>query len=566
MSATKINSFYIKQFRGITDQLLIDFTMNKTAESVLIFGDNGSGKSSVIDALEYVTRGTIHTSSSVHNGDWLYNSISYNKSQEAFVEIKLNTSNVYSATLKKTEDDKKILKKVQILPMFRRAPFILRRQDVLRFWELPNVQKLRIFLPYEYDVKKELLVDSREKVNSIERERERLKIKKRGLIDDIAKYYNFEPEEYCSKKKDVFFAHIRELNGGVGLKKLQSNHPMRTKLKELNKIYDNILKKNAELKEAKKGAIEDQVEEGQKERLKRVMKEISPIVTEKFRNISRTNNFVKDIEITVAERTEVSLEFSVFLDSEVYVDPVMIFSEANRDLLALLIYFEYIYDAGKGDQAQVLVLDDIFQSIDATIRFRVMQYVIDRFADWQIIITTHDRLWKEQLTLLFRNHAKPLQQLEIVKWTLESGPKIIGGVNCYDEKLLLMLEKGSTADICASAGYLLEYMCDKLSVILETSIKRKSGDRYTIGDLWPGIFKVLKNTEAGKCFGELNDLVGLRNIVGSHYNEWSLALARNEAEDFGRAVLEAYYHVFCKESGKWIKGKEDITDAYYIST
>ena len=213
MSATKINSFYIKQFRGITDQLLIDFTMNKTAESVLIFGDNGSGKSSVIDALEYVTRGTIHTSSSVHNGDWLYNSISYNKSQEAFVEINLNTSNVYSATLKKTEDDKKILKKVQILPMFRRAPFILRRQDVLRFWELPNVQKLRIFLPYEYDVKKELLVDSREKVKSIERERERLKIKKRGLIDDIAKYYNFEPEEYCSKKKDVFFAHIRELNG-----------------------------------------------------------------------------------------------------------------------------------------------------------------------------------------------------------------------------------------------------------------------------------------------------------------------------------------------------------------
>ena len=126
MSATKIDSLYIKQFRGITDQLLIDFTMNKTAESVLIFGDNGSGKSSVIDALEYVTRGTIHTSSSVHNGDWLYNSISYNKSQEAFVEIKLNTSNAYSATLKKPEDDKKILKKVQILPMFRRAPFILR--------------------------------------------------------------------------------------------------------------------------------------------------------------------------------------------------------------------------------------------------------------------------------------------------------------------------------------------------------------------------------------------------------------------------------------------------------
>ena len=81
------------------------------------------------------------------------------------------------------------------------------------------------------------------------------------------------------------------------------------------------------------------------------------------------------------------------------------------------------------------------------------------------------------------------------------------------------MEIGSTADICASAGYLLEYMCEKLSCILSTSIKRKYGDRYTIGDLWPGIYKELKKSLAKNDFSEINDLLYLRNMVGSHYNE-----------------------------------------------
>ena len=130
--------------------------------------------------------------------------------------------------------------------------------------------------------------------------------------------------------------------------------------------------------------------------------------------------------------------------------------------------------------------------------------------------------------------------------------------NNFDEKLQKAMEVGSTADVCASAGYLLEYMCEKLSVILSTSIKRKYGDRYTIGDLWPGIFKELKKTQGKVVFTELNDLLYLRNMVGSHYNEWSLSLSRAEANDFAKAVLDSYYLVCCRKCGRWIKDISEI--------
>ena len=219
-----------------------------------------------------------------------------------------------------------------------------------------------------------------------------------------------------------------------------------------------------------------------------------------------------------------------------------------------MVYFSLNYEC-----YVTLVLDDIFQSVDSTIRYRVMQYLIDRFSDWQILITTHDRLWKEQLIMLFRNHNKPLLQFEIMNWSFKEGPRIVSSINNFDEKLLRSVDMGSTADICASAGYLLEYMCEKLSTILSTSIKRRYGDRYTIGDLWPGIYKELRKSRGKETFSELNDLLYLRNMVGSHYNEWSLSLSRTEANDFAKAVLDAYYLVCCKKCGRWIKNVIDIT-------
>lgn len=566
MDEIKIRNICIQHFRGISNDLSVDLTLRSEPESALIFGDNGSGKSSIVDAIEYVTQGTIQGNQSGKGGDWIYNSISLTGDNSAEIQIQLSDGAEYNACMARNIEEYKVDSEHKIITCFRYAPFILRRQDILSFWQLPNQQKLKLFLKYVSTDTSTMVISTNEFVRIIEEERLRAKTEKRTLIEEICKYYKINPSEMFGKNKGDFFAYIKLLNKGKSLKQLDKRHPQYNNLVMLSRMYDKIGELNQDYREAVKKSKDDNgesVNESYREKLQGIMLKISPLVTEAFKKISRTNDYVREIDIMVASKTEMSLDFVVRLDNGSEVAPVMLFSEANSDLLALLIYFEFIFNSQEYGQAKVLILDDIFQSVDSTIRFRVMQYVIERFNDWQIIISTHDRLWKEQLVQLFRNHTKPLQQMEIVRWSFEQGPQLVGSINNFDEKLLAAVENGSTADICASAGYLLEYMCEKLSCILSTSIKRKYGDKYTIGDLWPGIYKELKKSSAKEVFSELNDLFYLRNMVGSHYNEWSLSLSRSEANDFAEAVLDAYFHVCCKKCGRWIKNISDIVATEY---
>lgn len=64
----KIVKLHIDSFRGIPNELILDFTDNRNFPcSTLIFGDNGSGKSSIVDALEFNLQGKIERSDSLQN-------------------------------------------------------------------------------------------------------------------------------------------------------------------------------------------------------------------------------------------------------------------------------------------------------------------------------------------------------------------------------------------------------------------------------------------------------------------------------------------------------------------
>lgn len=56
----KVKAIKITSFRGIPNEINLNFTdKSGNPVSVLIFGDNGSGKSSIIDAIEYNLQGKI---------------------------------------------------------------------------------------------------------------------------------------------------------------------------------------------------------------------------------------------------------------------------------------------------------------------------------------------------------------------------------------------------------------------------------------------------------------------------------------------------------------------------
>ena len=64
----KIKTIHIEKFRGVSSEININLTDEKgTPVSTIIYGDNGCGKSSIIDAIEFNTQGLIEHSQSIQN-------------------------------------------------------------------------------------------------------------------------------------------------------------------------------------------------------------------------------------------------------------------------------------------------------------------------------------------------------------------------------------------------------------------------------------------------------------------------------------------------------------------
>src|SRR4051812_11193344 len=63
---TQVARLTIRQFRGIASELELGFRdISGQISSVLLAGDNGSGKSSIVDALEFALQGRINRNQAV---------------------------------------------------------------------------------------------------------------------------------------------------------------------------------------------------------------------------------------------------------------------------------------------------------------------------------------------------------------------------------------------------------------------------------------------------------------------------------------------------------------------
>jgi hypothetical protein len=169
----------------------------------------------------------------------------------------------------------------------------------------------------------------------------------------------------------------------------------------------------------------------------------------------------------------------------------------------------------------------------------------------------HDRLWHAQLCELLRRRGHPFVDREIVRWGFSQGPILTESQSDPGSPLRSAVVRGDAPTVCSHAGRLLEAICDRLSWTFPISIERKRGDRYTLGDLWPGISKRLRKSNIGAVSAEVDKWVHLRNLLGAHYNEWAQGVSLQEVMSFGDAVLNLLDRVRCTKCWRWIEPVSD---------
>jgi predicted ATPase len=555
-----ISEMKIKAFRGITTEIVIEF--NGSGSCFLIYGENGSGKSSISDAIEFCLQKRIS-----HSYDEKLHKVVNRRCNhdETFVSIKLannsfpklsNGSILEKRKIKKYIDKDNQIKYLADLPYecieFESAPIVLRREDIIDWWNLTEKEKKnwinkrfkRVSMKKEKDVKSDIR-DQLEKIKNV--------IKEITKSLDIKDDFDID-ETINSKRLNDFFGEVEKqyfANPQINIKNMKKGRGLCLK----------ACKTVCKLKESLNNTDEDSTDI--------MLKDINKDIENIFIELKSNSTHIKGVRSDYLAKGEGAFNVEISIDGEggqdIWINPKHYLSEANRDVLALSVYLGMIrYAANNWGHSKLLVLDDIFQSVDVDVRLKSSRKILKMFHDFQLVFITHDRMWMEQLCRMASN----VEKYYIKNWDSINGPKIFpmnekniwGAYELLKDKLNKLNDNTSSSfpiprEIGYHAGYLLEYICEELSWRLEVRIKRKKDDHYTLGDLLSTVLAELKKYEGMDIIEDIDKLNFIRNI-SDHATRHYASLERADAVSFAEANLRLYEKIFCNSCNLMVKKKQ----------
>lgn len=575
----KIKSINIHSFRGIPNELTVNFT-DKTGRpvSTIISGDNGSGKSSIVDAIEYNLQGRICRELLIVNSE-SKTPISYLYSPIIGCNTKVELENgiVNERGIDVVINGKKtkfLYDNTLLLPAFSVTPIALRRSDIISFSIIPKDKRQILFFSflYQHFTKIEDVInhsvhwEGDEYVKSMSDKYVRLKQERKNIIIKIAELLGVK-QELIPYGEITKFNHF--INSRLGIKGLskQKNGKLIVRLFNKRKKEHYILKYAEEVRKVTKEIknVKEEIEKvlnphnygisikERREQNAQFIKKASEFLSESFIRVSNLN-FIDEIKLELGDLTSASLEIIVRLKNGRLSTPNQLLSEANYDLLVLLLYISLIRAGAEVGQAKVMILDDVLQSVDSVIRVKFLDYILRVCKDWQFIITCHDDLWLNQMRFLFVRNDIQYVEYKLSDWSFEYGPKLFEvKENGEDTTLKEALATNNKQIIASQSGLFLEKICQKLSMALPSSVKRTWDDKYTIGDLWPSINKTLKSSIKLKdLLSEIDRELMVRNMMGCHANEWSQSMSDEEVKSFAQNILTFYDKTYCPSCQTWI--------------
>lgn len=129
----------IKGFRGCPESTTIDFCRSTGSKglSAIILGDNGTGKSTIIDALELALQGKYRRSKRLQSASLPSPLNLRGPSHSAAVHVTFDDNSSIEASIQRDDRDGHQFVATGH-PDFMVAPIALRRKDILTFLETPE--------------------------------------------------------------------------------------------------------------------------------------------------------------------------------------------------------------------------------------------------------------------------------------------------------------------------------------------------------------------------------------------------------------------------------------------
>ena len=248
------------------------------------------------------------------------------------------------------------------------------------------------------------------------------------------------------------------------------------------------------------------------------------------------------------------------------IPPQAVFSESHLDTLGFCVWLALA--KREAPEQTVLLIDDIFSSVDATHLGRIIDLLnIEAPSFLQIILATHYRLWWDRC-----QNAQGMQRVHLGRWCVTNG---IAAQNMplVSQQLRELIGQAvlDRQAVSSKAGILLESILDDLALLYECSLPHNKLHTYTLGTLLDGCSKLFSRhnltvqintnwntndqsenwqaTAAKAALDSVNALQFIRNQVGCHFNAPGMDIPDNDVREFGSSTIELVEALTCPNCG-----------------
>jgi recombinational DNA repair ATPase RecF len=269
------------------------------------------------------------------------------------------------------------------------------------------------------------------------------------------------------------------------------------------------------------------------------------------------------------------MEGSLGLDVNFYdrglFPPAAYHSEGHQDGMGVCLYLALMKRLF-GDRFTFALLDDVVMSVDKDHRYQFCKLLKTYFPHTQFIITTHDRLWAEQMKSAGLVSGKT--SIAFHSWTIDTGPLVESNEEIWTE-IAAALAKGKVEAAAAGLRHHLEYVSRHLADQLGAAPQFRSDGNYELGELLPSVLKRMKElcgkaSDAAQSWGnpEAKEAAAKRKAALSNSNaaasveQWAVnkAVHYNEWANFGKKDFEPVVTAFnellecfaCEKCKSWL--------------
>ena len=366
------------------------------------------------------------------------------------------------------------------------------------------------------------------------------------LCDSLIALSNFN-KKLSEMDKEILYS----LNEDISSIKSE----IQTNSEEINQNLDNILilkeiienKKELEKIDSQYEVSKKSYElfkEIKKEELGNILNQIEDYTIE-FYNFIHDGEDIKSPKMKIKGSTGLTL--SMFFGDE-ESEPRSYSSEGHIDTLGLCLFLAFAKEFNK---YKFIILDDIISTVDLDHKEQVINLLFEYFGDYKFIITTHNRLWFEQLSRLAEYYQRSkFQFIEITNWDKDLGPSMSLRI---DEKKRIekYIKDGDTFAAGNAIRRHLEYVLDKICKV--NGIRLPIKKHYTVDDYYNPTKKFAENMFKGtdveeyyKDVFEQLDLSLYKANLTSHNNDLNYDLNIKEIEKLRDAVYDLEIAFKCK--------------------